>query len=87
MYGCIIALSWFGAHSILAGEITTGELTSLLGYVMGILMSLMMLTMVFVMISMSSASGQRIIEVLDEVPEITSARERAYRGSRRLDHL
>lgn len=57
MYGCIIALSWFGAHSILAGEITTGELTSLLGYVMGILMSLMMLTMVFVMISMSSASA------------------------------
>jgi ATP-binding cassette subfamily B protein len=45
MYGCIIALSWFGTHSILAGEITTGELTSLLGYVMNILMSLMMLTM------------------------------------------
>ena len=90
MYGCIIALSWFGAHSILAGEITTGELTSLLGYVMGILMSLMMLTMVFVMISMSSASGQRIIEVLDEVPEITSpenALTEVPDGSITFDHV
>ncbi|MDO4537403.1 MAG: ABC transporter ATP-binding protein [Coriobacteriales bacterium] len=72
MYGCIIALSWFGTHSILAGQITTGELTSLLGYVMNILVSLMMLTMVFVMISMSAASGQRIVEVLDEQPDIVS---------------
>lgn len=71
-YGCIIALSWFGTHSILAGQITTGELTSLLGYVMGILMSLMMLTMIFVMLSMSAASGQRIVEVLEEQPDITS---------------
>ena len=72
IYGCIISLSWFGTHSILAGQITTGELTSLLGYVMAILMSLMMLTMVFVMMSMSAASGQRIVEVLEEVPEIAS---------------
>ena len=71
-YGCIIALSWFGTHSILAGQITTGELTSLLGYVMGILMSLMMLTMIFVMLSMSAASGQRIVEVLEEQSDITS---------------
>ncbi len=72
IYGCIIALSWFGTHSILAGEITTGELTSLLGYVMSILMSLMMLTMIFVMLSMSAASGQRIVEVLEERPDIVS---------------
>ena len=72
MYGCIIALSWLGARSILAGQITTGQLTSLLGYVMNILMSLMMLTMVFVMVSMSAASGQRIVEVLDEEPDIVS---------------
>ena len=71
-YGCIIALSWFGTHSILAGQITTGELTSLLGYVMNILVSLMMLTMIFVMVTMSAASGQRIVEVLDEQPDIVS---------------
>lgn len=72
IYGCIIALSWFGTHSILAGEITTGQLTSLLGYVFNVLMSLMMLTMIFVMISMSAASGNRIIEVLEEEPDIVS---------------
>ena len=72
IYGCIIAISWFGTHSILAGQITTGQLTSLLGYVFNVLMSLMMLTMIFVMVTMSAASGQRIVEVLDEVPDIVS---------------
>ncbi|MDO4807552.1 MAG: ABC transporter ATP-binding protein [Coriobacteriales bacterium] len=72
IYGCIIAISWFGTHSILAGEITTGQLTSLLGYVFNVLMSLMMLTMIFVMVSMSAASGQRIVEVLEEEPDIVS---------------
>lgn len=72
IYGCIIALSWFGTHSILAGDITTGQLTSLLGYVFNVLMSLMMLTMIFVMVSMSAASGQRIVEVLEEEPDIVS---------------
>lgn len=72
IYGCIIAISWFGTHSILAGDITTGQLTSLLGYVFNVLMSLMMLTMVFVMLSMSAASGKRIIEVLEEQPDIVS---------------
>ncbi len=72
IYGCIIALSWFGTHSILAGEITTGQLTSLLGYVFHVLFSLMMLTMIFVMLSMSAASGRRIAEVLDEQPDIVN---------------
>ncbi len=72
IYGSIIALSWFGTHSILAGDITTGQLTSLLGYVFNVMMSLMMLTMIFVMVSMSAASGQRIVEVLDEEPDIVS---------------
>ena len=66
VYGCIIALSWFGAHFIVAGDLTTGELTSLFSYVMSVLMSLMMLSMVFVMITMSAASGRRIYEVLAE---------------------
>ena len=72
IYGCIIALSWFGTHSILAGEISTGQLTSLLGYVFNVLISLMMLTMIFVMVSMSAASGKRIVEVLEEEPDIVS---------------
>ena len=72
VYGCIIALSWFGAHFIVGGELTTGQLTSLFSYVMSILMSLMMLTMIFVQITMSAASGKRIVEVLDEKADITS---------------
>ena len=72
VYGCIIALSWFGAHFVVAGSLTTGELTSLFSYVMGVLMSLMMLSMVFVMVTMSAASAHRIAEVLTETPDLTS---------------
>ena len=72
VYGCIIALSWFGAHYIVGGELTTGQLTSLFTYVMSILTSLMMLTMIFVSITMGAASGKRVVEVLDERADITS---------------
>ncbi len=71
IYGCIIAVSWSGAHFIAAGELSTGNLTSLFSYIMSILMSLMMLSMVFVMVTMSAASGRRIAEVLNEVPDMT----------------
>ncbi|MBR2812127.1 MAG: ABC transporter ATP-binding protein, partial [Solobacterium sp.] len=70
VYGCIIALSWFGAQHVVAGAITTGNLTSLFSYVMNILMSLMMLSMVFVMITMSTASAKRILEVMEEEPDL-----------------
>ncbi len=66
VYGCILLLSWFGAHFIVAGTLTTGNLTSLFSYVMSIMMSLMMLSMVFVMITMSAASAKRVAEVLNE---------------------
>lgn len=72
VYGCIIALSWFGAQFIVAGDLSTGSLTSLFSYVMSVLMSLMMLSMIFVMITMSAASGRRIAEVLNEVPDMAS---------------
>lgn len=72
VYGCIISLSWFGAHYIVLGDLTTGELTSLFSYVMGVLMSLMMLSMVFVMLTMSAASGKRIAEVLNEKADLTN---------------
>ncbi len=70
VYGCILALSWFGAHEVVAGSISTGQLTSLLTYVMNILISLMMLSMAFVMLTLSSASAERICQVFDEDPDI-----------------
>ena len=74
VYGCNLALSWFGAHYVLNGIISTGQLNALFGYVMNILMSLMMLSMVFVMLSMSAASAHRIIEVLDETTDLPPAK-------------
>ena len=70
VYGCIIAISWLGAKTIVGGELTTGQLTSMFGYVMSILMSLMMLSMIFVMLTMSIASANRIAAVLEETPDI-----------------
>ena len=70
VYFCIIMISWLGAHYIVGGTMSTGDLTSLFSYIMGLLMSLMMLSMVIVMISMSMASIRRISEVLNETPDL-----------------
>ena len=72
VYGCIIALSWLGAHFIVEGTLTTGELTSLFSYVMSILVSLMMLSMVFVMLTQSAASAKRVAEIIEEKPDIVN---------------
>lgn len=72
MYGCIIAISWFGAKMIVNSTLTTGEMMSMLTYTMNILMSLMMISMIFVMLSMSIASLKRINEVLVEESDIVS---------------
>ena len=72
VYSCIIALSWMGAHYIVEGTLTTGELTSLFTYVMSILMSLMMLSMVFVMLTQSAASAKRVAEIIEEEPDIVN---------------
>ena len=74
-YGCIIAISWFGAHYVVDGSLTTGELTSLFSYIMMILMSLMMLNMIFVMLTMSAASARRVTEVICEQTELTSPQQ------------
>ena len=66
MYGCILVISWLGAKSIVAGNMTTGTLMSLFTYTMQVLMSLMMISMIFVMLTMSKTSAERIMEVLDE---------------------
>lgn len=70
VYGCIIALSWWGAHFIVGGTLTTGELTSLFTYVMSILQALMMLSMIFVMLTQSAASARRVCEVISQHPSI-----------------
>ncbi|MBQ8063552.1 MAG: ABC transporter ATP-binding protein, partial [Clostridia bacterium] len=70
IYVVMIAIAWMSAHFIVAGTMTTGNLTSLFSYVMTTLMSLMMLAMIFVMLTMSSASADRISEVLQEEPDI-----------------
>ena len=75
VYACITAVSWFGAHFIVAGSMTTGDITSLFSYIMSVMMSLMMLSMIFVMITMSTASVRRIAEVLNEQPELREPQE------------
>ncbi len=72
VYTCILVISWVGAHMIVSDELTTGDLMTLLTYCMNILMNLMMLSMIFVMLSISMASGERIVEVLDEKPDIVN---------------
>jgi ATP-binding cassette subfamily B protein len=78
VYGCIIALSWWGAHFIVGGTLTTGELTSLFTYVMSILQSLMMLSMIFVMLTQSAASAKRVCEVIEEEPDIVNPENPVY---------
>ena len=78
VYVCILAISWLGAQMIVAGNLTTGELMSLLTYCMNILMSLLMLSMIFVMITMASASAERVAQVLDETADLTNPREPEY---------
>ena len=90
IYGCNIALSWFGAKYILHGALTTGQLNALFGYIMNILMALMMLSMAFVMIAMSAASAKRIVEVLDEKTDLPPAKapvQEVKDGSIRFDHV
>ncbi len=70
VYSCILTISWLGAKMIVNDELMTGELMSLLTYCMNILMSLMLMSFIFVMVSMSAASVERIVEVMDEVPDI-----------------
>ena len=70
IYACILLISWFAAKLIVYGDMTTGELTSMMTYIMQILMSLMFISIVMVMITLSRASGERIAEVLKEEPDI-----------------
>ena len=76
MYTCMLLISWIGARMIIAGGndaamgLTTGQLMSMITYTMQILMSLMMISMIFAMMTMAKASGERIVEILEEESEI-----------------
>lgn len=90
MYACMLLICWFGARLIVGGSMTTGQLTSLFAYVMQILMSLMMLSMVIVMITISRASTERVVEVLDETPDLYNRESPAYEisdGSIRFENV
>ena len=78
VYACMILVSWLGAKQIVIGNMSTGNLISFFTYIMQILSSLMMLSMVFVMITMSRASAERIVEVLDEESDITNCDNPVY---------
>lgn len=71
MYGCNLLISWLGAKLVVQGSMTTGQLMSFITYIMQILMSLMMFSMIILMFTISAAAAKRIVEVLDEKPEIT----------------
>ena len=90
VYGCILAISWLGAKMIVGGSLTTGQMMSLLAYCMNILMSLMMLSMIFVMITMSTASAERITEVINEKADLTNPVNPEFHvadGSIEFDHV
>ena len=96
IYTCCLIISWLGAKAIIASGndmavgMTTGQLMSLISYVIQVLSSLMMVSFVFLMITMSRASAQRIVEVLDEESDITSpenAKTEIRDGSIDFDHV
>ncbi|MCR5162312.1 MAG: ABC transporter ATP-binding protein/permease [Lachnospiraceae bacterium] len=90
VYSCILLISWIGAKMIVAGDLTTGELMSLLAYCMNILMSLMMLSMIFVMITMSAASAERVSQVLREESTLSNPEHPDYDipdGSISFEHV
>ena len=78
MYSCILLLSWFGAHMIVSRELTTGQLMSLFAYTSNILMSLLMISMILVNLTLSKASGERIVDMLNEEPSIKNSENPLY---------
>lgn len=96
MYLTMLLIAWFGARAIVASGnnaalgLSTGELISLITYSMQILMSLMMISMIFVMLTMARASGERIVELLDEQSNLHDPEEPVYEvtdGSIDFDHV
>ncbi len=78
MYICTLLLSWIGAGMIINSKLTTGELMSLFTYTSNILISLLMFAMVLVTLTLSRASAERIVEVLEEIPTIKNSENPVY---------
>ncbi len=78
IYTCMLLISWFGAKFIVAGSMTTGELMSFIAYLMQILSSLMMISMIFVMVVISEASIERVVEVLEEKSDLSNGPQPIY---------
>ncbi|MBQ7596030.1 MAG: ABC transporter ATP-binding protein [Clostridia bacterium] len=78
IYSCILILSWLGAKAIVSDEMTTGQLMSLLTYCLSILSSLVMISAIFIMVTMSSAAGKRIAEVIEEDPSVKNPENPIY---------
>ena len=78
MYSCLLFISYLSANYIVLGEMTTGEFMSLITYTLQILMNLMMLSMIFVILTIASTSAKRIVEILDEVPDLDNSKNSIY---------
>ncbi|MBO5409023.1 MAG: ABC transporter ATP-binding protein [Clostridia bacterium] len=78
MYGCMLFISWVGANLIVAETMTTGELMSVMTYVMQILSSLMMVSMIFVMLTISRTAAERTTELLNETSDITNPQQPVF---------
>ncbi|MDB2156178.1 ABC transporter ATP-binding protein [Clostridium butyricum] len=78
VYTCILLVSWIGAKMIVGGSLTTGELMSLFTYIMNIMISLMMISMIFVMVIMSKASAERIVEIINEKSDLNNKENPVY---------
>lgn len=77
-YAIMILISWFGAKLVVSNTLSTGNLMTLISYSMQILMSLMMVSMIFVMITMAKASADRILEVINEEPDLNNPENPIY---------
>ena len=77
-YAVMIMISWIGAKLVVAGTITTGDLMTLIAYATQILMSMLMVSMIFVMLTMAKASADRILEVINEEPDIVNGENPKY---------
>ena len=90
MYGSMISVMWFGGRLVVGGTMLSGQLISFFTYVTQVLSSVMMLGMFFVSFVMVQASNQRIVEVLDEVPDIENPANpltQVRDGSVEFDHV
>ena len=91
MGGTIVSLMWLGGHQVAAGTLLSGDLLAFFTYASEILMSLMMVSMVLMILTRAIACGKRIVEVLDEQPQITDAQAdpalTVENGDIRFDHV